>query len=109
MCAASVVAFATILSMHMTMAVPPSAVRAAAVRVAAVMRDAVSPCSTTTSSMGTPSRSAAICAKLVSWPCPCGVAPVITVTLPEISMRTQPHSQPPAAIAFDGPIAQIST
>ena len=24
-------------------------------------------------------------------------------------MRTQPHSQPPAGIAFDGPIAQIST
>ena len=34
---------------------------------------------------------------------------VITVTFAEISMRTQPHSHPPAGIAFDGPMAQIST
>jgi hypothetical protein len=33
----------------------------------------------------------------------------MTVTFPEISIRTQPHSQPPAGIAADGPIAQIST
>ena len=61
------------------------------------------------SSIGTPMRSATICAKVVSCPCPCGDTPVITVTFPEISMRTQPHSQPPAGIAFDGPMAQIST
>ena len=59
--------------------------------------DAVSPCSTSTSSNGTPSRSATICDHTVSWPCPCGEVPVITSTLPVGSMRIDAVSQPPAA------------
>ena len=42
----------------------------------------VSQCSTTMSSYGTPSSSATIWAKVVSWPCPCGSEPVVTTTLP---------------------------
>src|SRR5690242_352279 len=69
---------------------------------------AVSPCTTSTSSIPQPSSSATICAKVVSSPCPCGDAPVITVTLPVGSLLTVALSQPPAGSAADGPIAQIS-
>ena len=47
----------------------------------------VSPCSTSTSSKGTPSRSATIWLHAVSWPWPCGEAPVMTSTLPVASIR----------------------
>src|SRR5437763_112405 len=60
---------------------------------------AVSPCSTMMSSIGTPSSSAAICAKVVSSPCPCGDAPVMTVTLPVGSIFTVALSQPAAGVA----------
>ncbi len=57
---------------------------------------AVSPCSTSTSSNGTPSSSATIWLHAVSWPCPCGVEPVTTSTLPVGSIRMEACSQPPA-------------
>ena len=57
---------------------------------------AVSLCSTSTSSGATPSRSATIIDQLVSWPWPCGVAPVMTWTLLVGVMRTVADSQPPA-------------
>jgi hypothetical protein len=57
----------------------------------------VSPCSTSTSSYGTPSRSATIWLHTVSWPWPCGDVPVITSTLPVGSIRIDACSQPPAA------------
>ena len=42
----------------------------------------MSPCSTSTSSNGTPSRSATIWLNAVSWPWPCGLTPTTTSTLP---------------------------
>ena len=56
----------------------------------------VSPCSTSTSSNGTPSRSATIWLHAVSWPWPWGETPVMTSTLPVASMRMLALSQPPA-------------
>ena len=56
----------------------------------------VSPCSTSTSSNATPSRSATICDSAVSWPWPCGEMPVMTSTLPVGSIRIAACSQPPA-------------
>ena len=50
----------------------------------------VSPWSTVTSSIGTPSCSAAICAHAVSCPCPCGEVPLRTVTAPSGSTVTPP-------------------
>ena len=70
---------------------------------------AVSPWRTEMSSRATPRKSAAICAKLVSSPCPCGEQPVSTVTLPDGSTRTDALSQPPAGTAGEGPRPQIST
>src|ERR1022692_4047529 len=67
---------------------------------------AVSPCSTITSSSGTPNSSAAIWAKVVSSPWPCGEVPVMTVTLPDGSILTVALSHPPAGVAGDGPNAQ---
>jgi len=69
---------------------------------------AVSPWTTCTSSMPTPNSSAAIWAKVVSSPWPCGEAPVITVTAPDGSILTVALSHPPAGVAGDGPKAQIS-
>ena len=57
---------------------------------------AVSPCSTSMSSNGTPSESATSWLQAVSWPCPCGVEPVTTSTLPVGSIRMAAFSQPPA-------------
>ena len=56
----------------------------------------VSPCSTSTSSKATPSRSATICDQAVSWPWPWAEEPVTTSTLPVGSIRTEALSQPPA-------------
>ena len=56
----------------------------------------VSPCSTSTASNGTPSRSATIWLNTVSWPWPWALAPVMTSTVPVASMRTLACSQPPA-------------
>ena len=56
----------------------------------------VSPCTTSTSSKGTPSASAAIWLQHVTWPWPCGLVPVTTSTLPVGSMRMLAASQPPA-------------
>ena len=56
----------------------------------------MSPCSTSTSSKGTPSWSATIWLHAVSWPWPCGVEPVTTSTLPVGSIRIEADSQPPA-------------
>ena len=58
--------------------------------------DRVSPCITSTSSNGTPSASATIWLHAVTWPCPCGVVPVTTSTLPVGSIRIEAASQPPA-------------
>jgi hypothetical protein len=57
----------------------------------------------------TPSMSAVIWLNVVSCPWPCGDEPVRTFTFPVGSMRTVADSQPPAGMALDGPIAQIST
>ena len=63
-----------------------------------------------------PIRSATICAKPVSWPCPCGEAPVYTVAVPDGCTRTIADSQKPAWMptplgptARDGARPQIST
>ena len=56
----------------------------------------VSPCSTSTSSNGTPSWSATIWLHAVSCPWPCGDEPVTTSTLPVGSIRMDACSQPPA-------------
>ena len=57
---------------------------------------AVSECSTSTSSGSTPSLSATIIDQHVSWPWPCGVAPVTTWTFAVGSTRTVAASHPPA-------------
>ena len=57
---------------------------------------------TLTCSNGTPISSDAICASVVSWPCPCGICAVMTVRWPSISMRTWARSLPsPNPSAFD--------
>ena len=43
-------------------------------------------------SIGRPSRSAAICGKLVSWPCPLDCVPSASATVPSASKRTAAHS-----------------
>ena len=53
----------------------------------------VSPWITSTFSGSMPSRSAAICAKLVSSPWPCGEVPVNTVADPDGCTRTMADSQ----------------
>src|SRR5438093_940895 len=55
----------------------------------------VSPCTTSTSSTGTPSSWLTSWAKVVSSPWPCGLEPVSTVTLPVGCMRTTALSQRP--------------
>jgi len=57
-------------------ALPPMAVLRLASAPTPGGHSAVSPCSTSTWSAAQPSTSAAICAKLVSRPWPCAVAPV---------------------------------
>ena len=52
----------------------------------------VSPCTTSTASISTPSLSAMICAKVVSWPWPWLWVPVKKVTEPVGCTRTSPHS-----------------
>ena len=52
----------------------------------------VSPVVTWTSSIGTPSSWATICANDVSCPCPCEVSPVETLTRPLVSIWTWPPS-----------------
>ena len=56
----------------------------------------VSEWSTSTSSGSMPSWSATIIDQQVSWPWPCGVAPVTTWTLQVGRIRTVADSQPPA-------------
>jgi hypothetical protein len=41
----------------------------------------------------------AICANTVSWPCPCGTDPVVTVIVPSGSTSTDPNSLPPPLIS----------
>ncbi len=53
---------------------------------------AVSPWMTSTTAGSVPKRSATICAKPVSCPCPCGDAPVKTVTVPVGCTRTSADS-----------------
>ena len=62
----------------------------------------VSPWMTRTAPSGTPRRSEASIAHVVSWPCPNGVAPVRTSTVPSASAVTVPNSPPP-------PLPVIST
>ena len=57
---------------------------------------AVSPCTTSTSSKGTPSCSATTCAKVVSWPWPWLCEPVNTLRLPVGCTRTLALSYRPA-------------
>src|SRR5579863_7681832 len=89
-------------------AVPPTAVERLPQVPMPYCTSDVSPWETRTSSISTPSSSPAICAKVVSSPCPCGEIPVSTVTLPDGSIFTVALSQPPAGVAGDGPNAQIS-
>jgi hypothetical protein len=55
---------------------------------------AVSPMSTVTASIGTPSSSATIWASAVRVPCPCSVTPASAVTAPEGSIRSVVPSCP---------------
>ena len=61
----------------------------------AMLNLAVSPWTTTMSSMGMPSASAAIWENVVSAPCPWGDVPVMTATLPVASTLTVALSHPP--------------
>src|SRR5207237_10390443 len=65
----------------------------------------VSPVTTVTSRGSHPSASAAICANVVWWPCPCVVRPVATYTLPLGSTRTCAPSYGPVPV----PSAQHAT
>lgn len=58
----------------------------------------VSPVVTRTSSIGTPSSAAAICANTVSCPWPCEVSPVDTCTRPAVSTSTCPPSYGPTPV-----------
>src|SRR2546430_2747820 len=58
----------------------------------------VSPVTTVTSRGSHPSASAAICANVVWWPCPCVVRPVATYTLPLGSTRTCAPSYGPMPV-----------
>src|SRR5207245_697586 len=69
---------------------------------------AVSPWRTATSSIATPRRSATIWAKAVSSPWPCGLVPVSTVILPDVSTRTVALSQPGMGVVLDGPTPAVS-
>ena len=76
---------------------------------------AVSPWTTSTTLGSAPRRSATICAKPVSWPWPCGEAPVNTVTEPvgctrtsADSYRPMPRPKPLGPTARDGARPQIS-
>jgi hypothetical protein len=55
---------------------------------------AVSVWTTVTVSASTPRVFATSCAKAVSWPWPCGEAPVLAVTRPRASTATSPYSKP---------------
>ena len=70
------------------MALPPTAMLREPAVPLPIGIMSVSPCTISTSSMGTPSSSATTCAKVVTWPCPCEWVPVNTVTLPEGCTRT---------------------
>ena len=59
---------------------------------------AVSPPTTVTHSIGTPSASAATCANEVSCPCPWLAAPVATTACPDASIRTVAPSYGPIAV-----------
>ena len=52
----------------------------------------VSPLMTVTWSSGSPSRSATICANVVSWPCPWENDPVFTIAWPSGVISTAPNS-----------------
>ena len=74
----------------------------------------VSPSTTRTLSIGTPSSPAASCAIVVSSPCPCEVTPASTVTAPEGSIRTVTPSWPvrngmrgPAEAAWPSPVSSL--
>src|SRR5919106_2975176 len=95
-CAASVLAFSTTFRLASTMAMPPTAKEREPYVSRPIGAVRVSPCTTMTSSNGTPSASAAIWAKVVSWAWPCGEVPVTTSTLPSGNTRTVAASQPPA-------------
>src|SRR5437870_5006396 len=69
---------------------------------------AVAPWRTATSSIATPRRSATIWAKAVSSPWPCGLVPVSTVILPDVSTRTVALSQPGMGVVLDGPTPAVS-
>ena len=60
-------------------------------------------------SSGTPNWSASICAKVVSFPCPCGDAPVVALIRPSRSIVTCECSHPPVGSDEDGPMPQTST
>ena len=107
-CAASRVALSLTFTRLIISAAPPTAVFRLPKVPTPVATTLVSPWRTTMSSIGTPNSSAASCAKLVSWPCPCGDEPVSTVTLPLASTRTVPLSQPAAGSAAEGPMPHIS-
>ena len=61
----------------------------------------VSPYTTSTPSIDTPSSSATIWAKVVTWLCPCGVVPAATTTFPVGRTRMEAASHPPAAYIRD--------
>jgi hypothetical protein len=97
MCAAIVRALSRTFRHASTSAMPPTASDRDPYVSRPLCEVRVSPCSTSTSSNATPSSSATIWLHAVTWPCPCGLVPVTTSTLPVGSTRTAADSQPPAA------------
>ena len=112
LCAAIFFAFATIFPIAMCTAVPPTTRPRLPKVPTPCVTTSVSPCTTVTSSSPMPKASATICAKAVSWPCPCGDTPVITVTAPVGSTRSSALSHVPRRSSteapVDGPSPQIS-
>ena len=60
----------------------------------------VSPLTTVTFSIGSPSRSAAIIANVVSWPWPCENEPVCTIAPPSDVISTSPYSASPSGFVI---------
>ena len=54
----------------------------------------VSPWRSLTRAVSMPSRSATICANVVSWDWPWLIVPLVTTTAPVVSMRTSERSKP---------------
>ena len=62
----------------------------------------LSPTTTRTCSNGTPNSSAAICARVVWWLCPCGIWPVNKVTTPSSASHRRMCSRPIGPLGAPG-------